>query len=373
MNTWLFQANPDRFDVTTYVEQSRDVYWSIKKLAWQRQVSKGDEVFIWRAMGSARVESGVIASGYITLPATNKSSIQPRQPIGESLWRPGYSELSPIKVGIHLSDVRTSSDKGMLLKEVFTSDLILARSQIVTVRSGAVFLLPVIQANRIRELWAGLKQGPLMKYSNTRIMRRCGQLQISYEDAIASPYFSSQSLKPPHLQIAFQDGVGDTVDWGKNKHPIKDHHTVPLDKMQLLTLLGENFKNEGIKVDLLKGTDNFFESPEEVSKNEHFNEGATKTISVNIYERSGKARKACLEEFGYVCPVCGFDFEKNYGTIGKGFIHVHHLLDLAAIGKAYQINPKEDLRPVCPNCHAMLHKKKPAYPIEELKKLIATQ
>jgi len=116
-----------------------------------------------------------------------------------------------------------------------------------------------------------------------------------------------------------------------------------------------------------------FVSPEEVCESDQFDEGGTKTITVNVYERSAKARIACLEHFGCVCSVCEFDFEKKFGAIGKGFIHVHHLLDLATIGKSYKINPEEDLRPVCPNCHAMLHKSKPAYQIEELKKLIAVQ
>ena len=116
-----------------------------------------------------------------------------------------------------------------------------------------------------------------------------------------------------------------------------------------------------------------FVSPEEIAKSAELVEGGTKTISVNVYERNPKARRECIGHFGCICSVCGFDFEKKFGAIGKGFIHVHHLRDLASIGKSYIINPQEDLRPVCPNCHAMLHKSKPAYRIEELKELIAAQ
>ena len=59
-----------------------------------------------------------------------------------------------------------------------------------------------------------------------------------------------------------------------------------------------------------------------------------------------------------------------YGKIGEGFIHVHHLLELSVIKKEYKVDPINDLRPVCPNCHAMLHRKKPAYSIEELRNVI---
>ncbi|MGG0788273.1 DUF3427 domain-containing protein [Peribacillus simplex] len=106
---------------------------------------------------------------------------------------------------------------------------------------------------------------------------------------------------------------------------------------------------------------------EEITSPEIYIEGATKTITVNVYERNPVARKKCIEHYGCKCVICNFNFEKTYGEIGKDFIHVHHLVELSEIGIEYGINPIEDLRPVCPNCHAMLHKRKPAYTIKELR------
>lgn len=113
-------------------------------------------------------------------------------------------------------------------------------------------------------------------------------------------------------------------------------------------------------------------SPEELSYNEQstLQEGIKKTVVVNTYERNPIARQKCIEHWKPICSVCSFDFEKIYGDIGKGFIHVHHLVPLSHIGRTYQINPIEDLRPVCPNCHAMLHKKTPPFSIEELQTLL---
>lgn len=109
---------------------------------------------------------------------------------------------------------------------------------------------------------------------------------------------------------------------------------------------------------------------EEIDEDERLSEGLTKTITVNVYERNPLARKRCIEHYGAKCIICDFDFEEKYGKIGKGFIHVHHLVDIATIGKEYEVDYVKDLIPVCPNCHAMLHKKKPAYSIEEMKMLI---
>ncbi len=109
--------------------------------------------------------------------------------------------------------------------------------------------------------------------------------------------------------------------------------------------------------------------PDEI-ENEAFSEGAKKEIIVNAYERNPKARQECINHYGTKCFICGFDFEKKYGEIGEGFIHVHHIKPLSEIDEEYKVNPIQDLRPVCPNCHAMIHKRKPAYGIKEIQSLL---
>lgn len=99
-------------------------------------------------------------------------------------------------------------------------------------------------------------------------------------------------------------------------------------------------------------------------------EGAIRSVIVNAYERNPKARQACLDHYGTSCAVCGFDFARVYGEIGEGFIHVHHLRDLATVGGEYEVDPISDLRPVCPNCHAMLHVETPAIGIDDLRAII---
>lgn len=97
-------------------------------------------------------------------------------------------------------------------------------------------------------------------------------------------------------------------------------------------------------------------------------EGRKISVKVNRYERSARGRAECINFYGLDCAVCGFNFEEVYGEIGRNFIHVHHTNPLASINTAYSLDPKKDLRPVCPNCHAMLHRKEQdVFTIEELK------
>lgn len=107
--------------------------------------------------------------------------------------------------------------------------------------------------------------------------------------------------------------------------------------------------------------------PEEVMQDSSFWEGGVKTILVNKHERNPEARRKCLEHFGLNCSVCEFNFEETFGSLGEKFIHVHHLKRISEISKEYQINPLRDLIPVCPNCHAMIHKRNPPIKIDELR------
>lgn len=109
--------------------------------------------------------------------------------------------------------------------------------------------------------------------------------------------------------------------------------------------------------------------PDEVPDAQTYFEGATRQVSVNVYERNPKARAECIRIHGLICSICDFDFEEVYGKIGIGFIHIHHLRNLADVGESYEVDPEKDLIPVCPNCHAMLHRSEAPSP-QELRALV---
>lgn len=113
--------------------------------------------------------------------------------------------------------------------------------------------------------------------------------------------------------------------------------------------------------------------PDEVTEDEVHVEGALRRVTVNAYERDPEARRRCIDRHKPICQACTFDFEATYGDIGRGFIHVHHKVELSSIGGEYVVDPITDLVPVCPNCHAMLHTRKPALTIEELRAILHKQ
>ena len=89
------------------------------------------------------------------------------------------------------------------------------------------------------------------------------------------------------------------------------------------------------------------------------------------YERNPVNRKRAIEIHGYTCMACSFNFEDNYGDVGKEFIHVHHNKPVSETGPT-KINASTDLSVLCPNCHWMIHRnKKETLRVNDLKVIIA--
>jgi 5-methylcytosine-specific restriction protein A len=111
--------------------------------------------------------------------------------------------------------------------------------------------------------------------------------------------------------------------------------------------------------------------PAEESETTGEEEGRLIETRVKRYERSHMNRAACIEVHGVSCKGCGMTFIDRYGVLGQDFIHVHHLEPLSMLDGPYILNPAVDLVPVCPNCHAMLHKRRPPFTVEELRSMLA--
>lgn len=107
------------------------------------------------------------------------------------------------------------------------------------------------------------------------------------------------------------------------------------------------------------------------SETPFFEEGIQKQVLMNLFKRNKNAPRLCLAHYGARCTICSFDFGKVYGPIGKNKIHIHHLIPLSKIRHEYNIDPIKDLRPVCPNCHVILHSRNEPFTIEEVKAMIS--
>lgn len=107
---------------------------------------------------------------------------------------------------------------------------------------------------------------------------------------------------------------------------------------------------------------------DDLPEDKNYLEGSALQVLVNRYERNPDARTACLDYWGAICCVCEMDFSQVYGIENSRGIHVHHLIPISDIKAEYTIDPVNDLRPVCPNCHTALHSMSPPISPDVLRK-----
>lgn len=81
-------------------------------------------------------------------------------------------------------------------------------------------------------------------------------------------------------------------------------------------------------------------------------------------------KSECLDYYGAVCDLCGFDFGYTYGKAFENFIQVH-VLKPYSDDNLDSLDPHKDLVPICCNCEAVLHSKVPHYTLEEVKEMLA--
>jgi 5-methylcytosine-specific restriction enzyme A len=101
-------------------------------------------------------------------------------------------------------------------------------------------------------------------------------------------------------------------------------------------------------------------------------EGQVRLLVVRHRRREKRVRDAKIEATlaatgRLVCEVrgCGFDFEARYGSVGRGFAHVHHLKPLASLDSP-RLTTLADVAVVCANCHAMIHIGGECRPLDKL-------
>lgn len=93
-------------------------------------------------------------------------------------------------------------------------------------------------------------------------------------------------------------------------------------------------------------------------------EGRATVAQTRVRERSQRLRRAAIAHYtvnGRIrCAVCGFDFYEVYGELGEGYIQIHHETPVCQYSdqgeEQYIQQAVRDVKPVCPNCHCMIHR-----------------
>ena len=200
---------------------------------------------------------------------------------------------------------------------------------------------------------------------------------------VGSGWTTSEPYHAPHWDIEkankgkmalYADIYFDTLDLDP-LIPIQELQVPPFDHAHWSTQMSGISIPDDIATELEKlwvqrrGSD-LISSVEEHESVSPLVEGNAKKVFVNRYERSPHARALCLAHYGLRCTTCDILMSDVYGTAAEGLTHVHHLTPLEQIAGEYEIDPIRDLRPVCPNCHAVIHSRNPIHSLDEMSDMI---
>jgi len=151
MGCWIFQGNPQRFDVDTYLKEAfakdRIIYWSIMQRKYINEIKTGDEIFIWRSDGNVRYSGGIVAKGIVIAEPIFMEDDERSISLWSSYPGKGY------RAKIFLEDVRLSVEEGMIPRLQIEEDDILKNLGIVKFRQLTNYPVDENMANRIRFLW----------------------------------------------------------------------------------------------------------------------------------------------------------------------------------------------------------------------------
>lgn len=115
----------------------------------------------------------------------------------------------------------------------------------------------------------------------------------------------------------------------------------------------------------------------EYCENEEFREGAVLFRIHRDRERNAtlirRRKEAALRQDGTLrCEVCGFDFSRVYGPLGKGYVECHHTTPVSQL-RPRQTTKLADLALVCSNCHRILHRGGSTLTVEALREVVRTR
>jgi predicted HNH restriction endonuclease len=131
-------------------------------------------------------------------------------------------------------------------------------------------------------------------------------------------------------------------------------------------LLNNNFSSEDLKdaFNIVYANRTRANDIETFDENTTINEGTQNIVKTKVYKRSSKLREKAIQFYTMdnriKCKACCFDFEDFYGEYGKGFIEIHHQKPVFQFDgddiEQTITQALENVVPVCPNCHRMIHR-----------------
>jgi hypothetical protein len=149
MRTWVFQGNPDQFDIDGYLA-SRPALFSWLVTRYADEIREGDHVFIWRTGGEQRAVTGIIAEAEVV----SAPEPRPEDPDALPYWRSEAAARTDIRPRSLLRLLSTATRREVLRRDWLLEDPILRDLPNLKMAAGTNYPVEPHQAERLAALWA---------------------------------------------------------------------------------------------------------------------------------------------------------------------------------------------------------------------------
>jgi hypothetical protein len=145
--TWIFQGNPDTFDMDAYLARAPErISWTVSR--YREQVQVGDHVYLWRAAGQkTKAVAGIVARCTVVSAPWRGADETPSR----DLWRSEPASPDTWHVWLHVD--RIANAKQVIKRDWLKDDPICSELLIVTRPVGTNHPVPPAGAARLRRLW----------------------------------------------------------------------------------------------------------------------------------------------------------------------------------------------------------------------------
>jgi hypothetical protein len=150
MRTWIFQGNPDRYKIDSYLAaRPAELLWLVTR--YDSDISVGDRVYLWRNKGARAAIAGVVAEGIVTAPP----ALRAQDPESLKHWleeRERSNNEPRMRAGMRL--VKVASTREVLRRDWCLDDPILRDLPNLRMRAGTNYPVTDEQALRLGALWS---------------------------------------------------------------------------------------------------------------------------------------------------------------------------------------------------------------------------
>lgn len=150
MEYYIFQGNPDRFDIAGYLDQAvnqnePNIRWLVTR--YSKEIEVGDTVFLWRSGGNNPRDSGVIGMAKVL----SSPSEMDGGALAEPFWKGETGDVPETRVELELTSVNTGG-KQLIKRDWMLEDPVLSDLGILKMASGTNFPITQEQGNRLKQL-----------------------------------------------------------------------------------------------------------------------------------------------------------------------------------------------------------------------------